>query len=82
VTAVSRETPAAAAPAVGDVVKHRHDKSGPTWKVVLLRQNGELLLSGPGPARGLSTAWPEDLVVVQTAAQVEARRAAKKAAPR
>lgn len=76
--AVSRETPAR--PGVGDVVKHRHDPSGPTWKVASRRQNGELLLSGPGPCRGLSTAWPDDLVVVQTAAQFEQRRTARKAA--
>jgi hypothetical protein len=81
VTSVARETPAApAAPAEGDVVKFKHDQSGPTWKVASVRQNGERLLSGPGPCRSLSTAHPEDLVVVQTAAMVEARRLAKKAA--
>lgn len=81
-TAVSRETPAAVGPAAGDVVKHRHDKTGPTWVVASIRKNGELLLSGPGPCRKLSTAQPEDMMVVQTAATVAARRAAKKAAPR
>jgi hypothetical protein len=65
----------------GDIVRHASEPvTGPTWTVMAQRGNGEWFLSGPGQQRGLGTAEEDELVVVETAAEVRARKAAKRKA--